>query len=227
MTFSANRKRFTHPQAWSGVGSHGLSLRYSGTSTARLQAARDAVWTFPGLEGCWTRRDREPSLASRATCTWGLKLRKELFGIAHLPGTDGIACRAVVHEPTFAQDEDCPLCKALGYHHEEPAGWLSFHLPFGGLGMAFPIGGYPCSDGSSLAWRDEVDAWLRALAEHVHRAAPFDLALVGWTDCQFGPLPLRAEDVWEERTVGYLFPRPGGLVWFPPTMGAPIDLEDE
>lgn len=224
MTFSSDRKRFTHPEAWSGGGGHGLSLRYGGTSTARLAAARDAVWTFPGLEGCWVRNDREPSPASRLTSTWGLKLRKELFGIAHLPGTDGVACSAVAHEPLLEQDEDCPLCESLGHQHQAPAGWLAFTLPFGGLGLAFPIGDYPCSDGSSLAWRDGVDAWLRALAEHVHRVAPFDLALVGWSDGQYGPLPLRAEDVWEKRTLGYLFPGPGGLAWFPPNMGAPIDL---
>ncbi len=75
------------------------------------------------------------------------------------------------------------------------------------------------------AWRDEVDGWPRALAGHVHRAAPFDLALVGWPGGDFTPLPQTTDDLWEQRGLGYLFPGPDGLTWFPPTTGAPIPAD--
>jgi len=222
MTLPTNRKRFTDPAAWSGHGGHVLALRYRHSTPARLQAARDALWTFPGLEGCWRRNDREPTAASRTASTYGLDPAKPLYGLAHLPGTDGVACASVAWMDDHGLDDDCPLCRELARQAGAPDGWLELSLPFGGLGLAYPIGAYPCTDGSSLAWRDEVDAWLRALGEHVHRAAPFDMALVGWPDGALGPLPATAEEVWEERSLGYLFPDPRGLAWFPPTMGAPI-----
>lgn len=225
MTTSTTRLRFTAPEAWSGEGNHTLSLRYPGTSTERLQAARDALWTFPGLEGCWRRNDREPSAASRITCTWGLALGKPLFGIAHLPGTEGVACGALAHAPRPAHELHCPVCEAMGLPPEEPEGWLDLHLPLGGLALAFPIGRYPVADGTSLAWRDLVDEWLRALAAHVHRVAPFDLGILGWPCGLPHPLPRRPEEIPEDRTVGYLLPAPDGLAWFPPDREAPVPAE--
>jgi hypothetical protein len=222
MTFPTDRKNFTDPAAWGGFGCHSLGLRYRNFSRARLQAARDALWSFPGLEGCWRRNDREPSAASRIASTYGLDPGKPLYGLAHLPGSSGVACMARVRIEDHRLDDDCPLCRELALQAGPPDGWLDLGLPFGGLGLAYPIGAYPCDDGSSLAWRDEVDAWLRGLAEHVHRSVPFDMALIGWSDGAFGPLPASAEEVWEERSLGYLFPGPRGLAWFPPTMGAPV-----
>lgn len=221
MTLPTTRKRFTDPAAFGGYGSHDLAICYRQPTPARLQAARDALWTFPRLEGCWRRNDREPAPASRIACTYGLDAGKPLYGLAHLPGTDGVACQAAARVDDHGASEDCPLCRELARHAGPPTGWLTLSLPFGGLGLVYPIGAYPCDDGSSLAWRDQVDGWLHALAEHVHRAAPFDQALVGWTDGA-GLLPRCAEEVSEERSIGYLFPVPGGLRWFPPTLGAPI-----
>lgn len=222
-TTSVFRKRFTDPRAWSGGGSHTLSLCYQGSSSDRVLAARDALWTCPRLEGCWPRRDREPSAASRLGSTWGLDLDKPLYGVAHVPGSGGIACSARGLPPARPFDEPCPCCEALGLHEEPPIGWLNLDLPLGGLGLAFPIGRYPVADGTSLAWRDGVDAWLRAVAEHVHRAAPFDLGIVGWECLVPCPLPRRPEEIPAVRGAGWLLPGQDGLAWFPPALGAPID----
>ncbi|HET9554804.1 MAG TPA: hypothetical protein VFP50_17705 [Anaeromyxobacteraceae bacterium] len=218
---TTTQKLFTAPETWSG-GAHGLSIRYAGLATDRLHAARDAMWTFPALEGCWRRHDREPSAAARLACTWGLPLDKELYGIARVPGASGIACATRVVAPV--PQEPCPLCEACGHG---PSGWVDLALPFGALGRAFPIGAYPDDGGLSLglAWREAVDGWLRALAEHIHRASPFDLALVGWPDSEV-LLPARPEDVFQQRSLGYLFPGERGLTWFPPTVGATV-LGDE
>ena len=225
MTLAAIPMRFADPETWNRGSSRGLSLRYGGSGTDRLRSARDALWTFPGLEGCWPRRDREPAPASRITSTWGLKLYRPLYGIARLPGTGGVACGAVAREHESIHDDFCPLCHELGLDREGPEGWLDFQLAFGALGQALQVGDHPFADGSSLlAWRDGVDGWLRALAEHVHRAAPFDLALVGGPDWMFGPFPHRPEEIREKRALGYLFPGPSGLTWFPPSMGAPDQL---
>jgi len=89
MTFPTDRKRFTDPAAWGGFGCHSLGLRYRNFSRARLQAARDALWSFPGLEGCWRRNDREPSAASRIASTYGLDPGKPLYGLAWFPPTMG------------------------------------------------------------------------------------------------------------------------------------------
>lgn len=224
MTRSSIEARFASRDAWSGGGAHGLALRYARPSLARLTAARDALWTFPGLEGCWRRNDRAPSAASRIRSTYGLPIHRTLYGLALLPGTGGVPCAAHALPP-LPPDDDCPLCKVFG-HEEEPTGWVMFGIPFGALGMAYPIGAYPENDGSSLEWRDAVDGWLRRLADHVHQAAPFDAALVGWPDGSPGWAPRRVEEVERDRTAGYLFPGPDGLVWYPPTLGAPIDLWD-
>lgn len=229
MTLPTTLKRFTHPDAWRGngahVGAHGLSLRYRRPTPARLQAARDALWTFPGVEGPWRRHDREPAAASRIPSTCGLEHDQPLFGLAHLPGTGGVACRAVARVEDLVIDHDCPLCREVARLAGPPSGWLDLAIPFGSLGLVYPIGAYPEEDGTSLAWRDEVDGWLRALAGHVHRAAPFDLALVGWPGGDFTPLPQTTDDLWEQRGLGYLFPGPDGLTWFPPTTGAPIPAD--
>lgn len=227
MTDHIEPRRFTHPRAWASEGSHGLSLRYRHPSPSRLQAARDALWTFPGLEGCWRRHDREPTPAARLAGTYGLDPARPLFGLAHLPGTSGVACAARAWVDDHGAHEDCPLCRELARHAGPPVGWLHLDLPFGGLGLAYPIGRYPVADGTSLAWRDEVDGWLRALAAHVHREVPFELGVVGWM-AAVGLEPTSAAEVPDARDLGYLFPEAGGLAWFPPTTGAPLseDLDD-
>ncbi|MCM2332982.1 MAG: hypothetical protein NDI82_03440 [Anaeromyxobacteraceae bacterium] len=222
MTTPSQLKRFTHPLTWTGGGSHGLSIRYRDPSPARLRAARDALWSFPGLDGCWRRSDREPSAAARLASTWGLDASQPLYGLAGLPGTLGVACQARAWADDHGASDDCPLCRELARHAGPPVGWLSLLLPFGALGLAYPLGKYPVADGTSLAWRAEVDGWLRGLAAHVHREVPFELAVLGWMDGA-DLLPTSAAEVPEERSLGYLFPEGTGLAWFPPTTGAPFD----
>ncbi len=61
-----------------------------------------------------------------------------------------------------------------------PTGWLNLCLPYGGLWLGYQAG-HPEIEGEDRPpWRDEVDVWLRGLAEHVHREVPFELALVGY-----------------------------------------------
>jgi hypothetical protein len=221
MTDPIPLKRFTHPRAWTGDGSHSLALCFSDPSPSRLRAARDALWSYPGLEGPWRRNDREPTAASRIASTWGLDHDKVLYGLAHLPGTTGVAVAGSAVVDDHLADHDCPLCREVARHAGPPVGWLQLDLPFDGLGLHFPTGRYPVADGTSLAWRDEVDGWLRGLAEHVHREVPFAYAALGWMDGAH--VARRPEELPERRSVGQLFPEGDGLGWYPPTEGAPFD----
>jgi hypothetical protein len=219
-------QRFTDPATWRSPGGHILSLRYLGAGTRRLAAARDALWTFPGLEGCWRRHDRPPLPASRLASTHGLPVERELFGVARVTGLADIPCTSRVLVPDDGSAEYCPCCADLGLYTTELDGWVQLGLPFAALRAALPIGRYPVDDGQDLAWRDGVDAWLREVAAHVHRAVPFDLALLGWPQLRELPLPRRPERVPEARSEGHLIPGDDGLVWFPPTVRGLVDPEN-
>jgi hypothetical protein len=224
-TTPADPKRFTHPAAWGGGGWHGLSLRYTGPGPARLQAARDALWSYPGLEGCWRRKDREPAAAARLRSTYGLRATEQLFGFAHLPGTGGVACCAgawVDHHEFDEDDEDFLNSRARAGPARPPTGWLDFCLPFGGLWLGYQAGRPRGAGGDGPPWRDQVDGWLRGLAEHVHREVPFELAMVGWPDGDHMPATTDEVPFLEFRFNGYLVPSDGGLAWHPPNQDPPI-----
>jgi hypothetical protein len=199
-------KLFTVPDAWGG-GTHDLTLVFRQMGDGVLAAAREAIWSFPDLEGCWRRHDKEPARRSRVTAG-DTALDARLFGIAHIPGAGRVACG------TCLVREDAGLVL------------LTLLLPVGSLAAVYPLGEYPCDDGSDLAWRDALDRWLRTIAEHVHRTVPFEMALVGWLDGQTGAVSTVPGEVPEERWIGYLVPGPGGLAWHPPNHGAPIDMRD-
>jgi len=202
MTQHEIQRLFTVPGAWGG-GSHELTLILGRVDDASLASAREAVWTFPDLEGCWLRRDVEPANQARVTAS-GAALKTALHGIARIPGAGSVACATSVRR------------------EDDGRGWLHLHLPFGSLGTVLPLGDYPIDDGGDLSWRDALDRWLCQLAEHVHRTVPFELALVGWLDGQPDALPSEPGEVPDERWIGYLVPGPEGLDWHPPNQGAPI-----
>lgn len=224
-TTSADPKRFTHPAAWGGGAFHGLALRYPDLSPARLQAARDALWAYPGLEGCWRRKDREPAAAARIASAYGLHATKPLYGFAHLPGTGGVACYAgawVEHHDFEEDDDDFLFAPAPAGPPRPPTGWLNFCLPYGGLWLAYQAGRPEVAGEDGPPWRDEVDGWLRGLAEHVHREVPFELALVGWPDADLTPETAEEVPSLELRFNGYLVPTAGALGWYPPNQEPPV-----
>jgi len=195
---------FTLPDAWSG-GSYELALLVGPPSDARLRAVLDAIWSFADVDGCYERNDVEPDdQPRRAPVEPGRDILAALRGRARLP--PGV----VVPASTIPVRED-------GGND-----WLYFGLPMGSLGRAYPVGAFPWDDGTSLDWRYELDAWLRALATHVFARQPFQLALVGFTDGEQEPERVLQDGVPERRWVGYITPDAGVLRWYPPTEGAPI-----
>jgi hypothetical protein len=202
MTNRETQRVFTAPDAWAG-GSHELTFVLRRSDDATLAAVREAIWTFSDLEGCWLRRDVEPVSQARVSSR-GPPLETALYGIARIPGAGRVACETYV----YREDDGPDMVQLL--------------LPLGSLATVFPIGDYPFDDGGDLAWRERLDGWLRGLAEHVRRAVPFELALVGWLDGQPNALPERPGQVPEERWIGYLVPGADGLEWHPPNKGAPL-----
>lgn len=198
---------FTLPDAWTG-GSYELTLLLGPRDDHRLRSALQAVWSFGELEGCWERGDLEPEAQIRVPAavevTGGEAGNALLRGRARLPPGVVVACC------TYA------LRLAVG------GDWISFGLPMGSLGRAYPVGAFPWEDGTSLDWREGLDDWLRALAAHVYARQPFQLALVGFTDADPEPDRVLTEGVPDRRWVGYLLPEGGALRWFAPTEGAPI-----
>ncbi len=187
---------FTQPDTWSG-GYYELAILLAPDTLAR---AVTALWSFADLEGCYTDRDREPTDQPRVPPD----AQHDLFGVARI-GAARVACRS------------------LAIRYEGGDDWLHFMLPLGSLGTAFPVRAYPFDDGSSLAWRDEVDAWLCTIARHVHAQMPFSRAVVGW-DVGAGDEVATRSEVPEERSNGYLIDCDGTLEWFGPNHGAPMTI---
>jgi hypothetical protein len=216
-TTAADLKRFTHPAAWGGGAWHGLTLRYTDPSPARLQAARDVLWAYPGLEGCWRRNDREPAAAARIRSTYGLPASRPLYGFARLPGTSGVACCAGAWVDDHEFDEYFLSLPVPAGPARPPTGWLNFCLPYGGLWLGYQAGRPETEGENGPPWRDEVDTWLRGLAEHVHREVPFELGLVGWPTADLNPETVEEVLSLESPANGYLVPSAGALDWYPPS----------
>jgi len=191
---------FTHPDVWSG-GYYELAIQLA---SGALPRAITALWSFADLDGCYAHRDIEPHVQLRIAPS----AQHDLFGLARIAAAH-VACRSLV-----IRDES---------DHD----WLHFMLPLGSLKRAFPIGAYPFGDGSNLAWREALDAWLCAIARHVHGQVPFSLAVVGWDVPDNGDIAavedmLIRGEILDERWVGYLVARDSSLEWFGPNRGAPM-----
>jgi hypothetical protein len=188
---------FANPGTWDG-GFYELALELGPRSDERLQAALDAVWSDPTLEGCYRKRDFEPFQQTRVPPTPVLG-PEHLFGIATLPNSGRIACGTVV-----VRDQDGP-------------DWLVFYVPLGALCRSYPVGGFPFDDRDSRDWRIPMDAWLRGIGSRVFEDIPFSLGLIGHEVSGYAcSAEARRQGIPQKRWFGYLWPSNLGLQWFPP-----------
>ena len=186
---------FTVADAWSG-GFYQASFIYPPESD--LGAALAALWSFPALEGPVSSRSPEP---------WDqhpiepAAQRRELCGVVSLPGGGRSAC--ATHAFSFERTAE-----------------MEFSIPLGSLSLAWPeIESFPfgATSGEVEAWEPRLESLLVALAEHLHKQAPFRRALtgfegIGWDDlADPGPIP-------QSRGAGIIDVQESGLVWYPPTM---------
>ena len=149
---------FTVADAWSG-GFYEASFIYPPESD--LGAALAALWSFPALAGPVSSRSPEPwdqhpvEPAARY---------RELCGVVSLPGGGRSACA------TYA------------FSFERTAE-MEFSIPLGSLALAWPeVESFPfgATSGEVEAWEPRLESLLVALAEHVHKQAPFRRALTGF-----------------------------------------------
>ena len=196
---------FTNADAWSG-GSYELALDIGPVDDERLERALRALWSFRDLDGCYRCRGLEPRDQPRLVLATGtFDLNERLHGLATLAGDRVVACSTIPVREDGGSD------------------WLYFGLPLGSLRTAVEIGAFPFADGGKLAWRSDLDSWLRGLAAHVYESVRFGLALVGWTDGDTDTATtIAASGVPGERWVGYLVPEGAGLRWYPPNQHAPL-----
>src|SRR5580765_7303716 len=104
-------------EAWSG-GFYELAMEFGPCADQRLDEAVKAVWSVPGLEGCYLRPDVEPaeqqrigpSLAAFESCG-------HLRGLATLPNGKQVACGM---SPPIREEEG-PI-------------WIVLYVPMGALG---------------------------------------------------------------------------------------------
>ncbi len=193
---------FTHPNTW---GSHDYELAFivQEADDQCLWALRNAIWSFPGILGCFLEPNREPAEQERFRADSFSDPGEYLRGTAE---TDfGIV--------------PCVTSLVRGYDGDES--WLYFGMPIAAIARYLTVGGFPFDDRSDLSWRDQVDHWLFRLAQHVFQYAPFDTALTGWTDvygCTGGQIIPVPSDRW----CGFIEPVDGRLIWHPPNQRAPM-----
>lgn len=208
-----NHSSFVAHENWWG-SFYELSMEYyPAGNDARLLAAMRALWSTPLLHGPLAGPSGEPDQAQQpvpAPVSIGAELGdlNRLYGVLALPGQRPLGCLS------------------LTVREEQGSDWLDFCLPMGMLELAFPVV-YPLLAPTN-PWLAEIDRVFLTLAEAVHAAQPFDLALVGEeVSGDAYASQITAADVAKG---GYLIPAglmqrlqpdvpsvmlPSGLHWFP------------
>lgn len=148
----ANKSLFTANEVWKG-GSYELFI--PAESTKDLCLLSKALWTFPSLEGCYLRQDREPATQPRVRpCENGVE--QHLYGLVTLPNRRVIPCASYAMD--YAGEMDSP-----------PAHWVSFGMTMCALSAVYPVGAYPFGSMDKVSeWKAQVDSLLTEVARWVH-----------------------------------------------------------
>jgi len=190
----------TAPDAWVG-GLYELCLELPGRDNFIITQALATLWQVPGVRGCYLSNDIEPDAQSRVNA-WHVPHDRHVYGIAQLPNGKSSACG------TYVSDFD-----ADGL-------WVALYLPFGSLGRAYYIGGYPFGDWNRAIESSfvAVNIWLKEIAEAVYKDFHFIFGVIGF-ESGFEELKKEvvAGGIPETRSEGLLIPDRDTLRWYPPT----------
>jgi len=195
---------FTRQEVWKG-GHYELFIRPLSDSSEELCSILKALWSFPSLDGCYLRRDCEPSLQERVKPCEN-NVAGHLYGLAKVHDSV-VACGS--HTMDYPGEE--------GYN---AARRISFYLPLGALGEKFPVGAYPFGPMDRVsAWKADVDSLLVEIAKWVHAKSVIRLALVGFelNVAAVAPATIQANGIPKERDEGILWDDGSGLKWYPAT----------
>jgi hypothetical protein len=180
---------FTATDAWYG-GFYELALEMGPHSDEKLQAALNALWKHPDLDGCYFDRGREPADQPR-TADFCLETGSHALGVATLPNGSRIACGSCL-----IREDNGPE-------------WLDFYLPMGSLGTAYPVGAFPFGTEASKPhpWRYDVEDWLAGIGLSIARKASFQLGIIGFeVSGQVYAVDVDSKGIPSERFIGYLWP---------------------
>lgn len=200
---------FTAEQTWLG-GRYELAVELGPRCDERLASALNAVVNSSDLTGFFRHRDREPDVQRR------VKARREMLDdYGHLLGVARLA------------DDNRLACGVVAVREENGPDWLLVYIPMGALAEVYPeVGAYPfgnfVQDATPPHWQKLVDDWLVSLGKSIFNAVAFRLALIGHEvsgTCYADELATGG--VPQERWIGYLWPKNGGLNWYAPTFFSP------
>jgi hypothetical protein len=198
------RSRFSDPETW-GDGFYELAIELGRRSDSRLDASLQSCWGYAGLDGCYARRDIDPS-SQASVCPTLSELGRtgHLYGFAALPDVGQVPCGT-----TVVREEEALI------------DWLVFYIPLGALSRVDQrVGGYPFGPDSgvdSLIWRYPIDAWLAGLAQHIYNSVPFALALMGYEVSGDVSSTQLAEGIPPTRYYAIAHASGGQLAYFPAT----------
>jgi hypothetical protein len=186
------QKLFTAEHTWWG-GYYELAIELGPRSDERLLTSLETIWASSSLEGCYLRRDIEPSLQERSSPTLS-KLHHQ--GVATLPNGRQAACGTVIIREDRGID------------------WLDFYLPMCALDRAY-------ENTPFREWREPFYGWLVQIAQAVFAVTMFPLGLIGHE--VFGEQRserVRVNGISKQRRYGCLWREGDRLVWYPPTGSA-------
>ena len=207
---TTDRNLFRKTGVWDG-GFFGVSIELGPRSDARLREATAALWGHASLHGCYADRDREPEDQDVVSPNQPAgQIGSWLYGVATSPSGKKVPCGTLAVRYEEGNGED-------------PADWLEFLVPMAGLGIAYPVGGFPFGSSAPLDWLEEVSEWMGEIGVEVYRRVPFMFGIVGHE------VPMHDESAaWidrngipESRWDGYLIPGPSGVRWLPPNEFGP------
>jgi len=194
------KTQFTDDQTWKGAF-YELAIELGHRSDERLQLALNAMWQTPCLTGCYTDHKREPEEQDQVEPSIvNLKIHGHLRGIAILPDKQRIPCGTVA------------------IREEEGPDWFNFYVPLGALEQIYKeVGGFFGTDHpNSRCWREPLENWLAGMGREVFSAVEFRLGLIG---CEVSGVAYASEltcsGVPEVRGIGYLWPTPEGVQYYP------------
>lgn len=198
-----NRPLFTRDDAWHG-GFFELLMRLPHDEPPAVETTLRNLWASPHLEGCYLRRDVEPS--DQAKVSPSANLRGHTYGIATLPNGKLSACGS------FWND------------YPSEGSWLTLYLPIGFLQGVYDVGSYPVKSPATPPpepWINKLSSWLKGIAEELFQQVPFEIAAIGF-EAEYPNLKeIESGGVPEERWDGLLIKRGNELEWYPPTIFDP------
>jgi len=198
-------RSFQASDTWRG-GFYELEVVPRTDSPEDVCSLLSALWSFPLLDGCYLRNDRDPSNQVRCK-PCGNGPEGHLYGFAELPGKGRVVCGS--YAMAYAGEAGSP-----------PAHWVSFYLPLGALSQIYDVGAYPFGPTSGVPeWRIPIDEFLRSLAGWTFQRAEFDFGVIGFEiGGEITPEKIRKHGIPDERPDGVLWNEGGELKWFGPNL---------